>query len=372
MENVYMIAAGGTGGHFYPGFALGKELAERGRDVVFIIKRGSPNAKLLEENELLYQEMDFIAMPRGKSLTKWINFFWKLILSILEMRQLIKSYKPLVCIGMGGYISFPLIFAAHLMGVKTAVHDSNSVIGLANKVCSRFTDMFLLGLPIKQKIKNSYLVGTPIREDFALKASVEEKNYWTFVTDFAITILIFGGSGGATSLNKAAAQTAKELLSKTQRLQFLHITGLRDYEEIKNFYGDIEHVEVIPYAEDIHALMKTSNIIISRAGASSLSEIYSMVKPAIIVPFPYASSNHQYHNAKIFADKNCVKLVNDSPNLSQDLEAQLRAMLSSPKEIKAMTANYKTVGLPDPLKAASRIADMAEALAGGRKDYNAQ
>lgn len=366
MENVFMIAAGGTGGHFYPGFALGKELAERGRDVVFIIKRGSPNAKLLEENELLYQEMDFVAMPRSKNPIKWFGFLWKLILSVLDMRRLIQSYKPVVCIGMGGYISFPLIFTAHFMGIKTAVHDSNSVIGLANKVCSKFTDMFLLGLPIKQKIKNSYLVGTPIREEFRLKASVEEQNYWSFVTDFSINVLIFGGSGGATSLNMAAAQTAKSLLSKTQRLHFLHITGLRDYEEIKNFYGNTEHVEIIPYAEDIHALMKTSNIIIARAGASSLAEIYSMAKPAIIVPFPYASGDHQYYNAKIFADKGCIKLIKDSPNLAPELETQLRALLSSPKDMKAMSANYADLGLPSPLKAAGRIADMAEALAGAR------
>lgn len=366
MENVFMIAAGGTGGHFYPGFALGKELASRGRDVVFIIKRGSASAKLLEENELLYQEIDFVSMPRGKNIFKWIDFLWKLLLSILEMKRFIKSYKPAVCIGMGGYISFPLIFTAHLMGVKTAVHDSNAKIGLANRICSRFTDMFLLGLPVEKKIKNSYLVGTPIREEFRLKASVEERNYWTFVTDFAINILIFGGSGGARSLNLAAAATAKDLLSKTQRLHFLHVTGVRDYEEIKNIYGDMEHVEVISYAEDIHALMKAAHIIVARAGASSLAEIYSMAKPAVIIPYPYASENHQYYNAKIFADAGCIKLLKDTPNLAADLDRTLREILSSPKGIKEMSANFEKLNLPNPLKAAGRIADMAEALAGAR------
>lgn len=366
MENVFMIAAGGTGGHFYPGFALGKELASRGRDVVFIIKRGSPNAKLLEENELLYQEIDFVSMPRGKNPFKWLDFIWKLILSILEMRRFIESYKPAVCIGMGGYISFPLIFTAHFMGVKTAVHDSNSKIGLANKVCSKFTDMFLLGLPVDKKIKNSYLVGTPIREEFRLKASVEEQNYWTFVTDFSINVLIFGGSGGARALSIAAAKTAKDMLGKTKRLHFLHITGTRDYEEIKNIYGDTEHVELIPYAEDIHALMKAAHIVISRAGASSLAEIYSMAKPAIVVPFPYASDDHQYCNAKIFADKGCIKLIKEGPNLAEDLDHTLRELLASPKTLKEMSANFGNLVLPSPLKAAGRIADMAEALAGAR------
>lgn len=369
MENVIMIAAGGTGGHFYPGFALGKELKERGHDVVFIIKHGSSNAQLLENNELLYQEMDFVSMPRSKNPLKWIKFIWKLFLSIKEMRNLIKSYKPAVCLGMGGYISFPLVFTAHFMGIKTAVHDSNSVIGLANKVCSRFTDKFLLGLPVKEKIKNAELVGTPIREDFNKKSSPEDENYWSIITDFAVDILIFGGSGGAKALNIAAAETVKDLVSKTQKIHFLHITGLRDYEEIKAFYADTPHVEIIPYAEDMHALMKAAHIIVARAGASSLAEIYYMAKPAIIIPFPYASGNHQYYNAKIFEDKGCIKLIKESPDLGKDLDNILREMLGNPKLLKEMTENFKKLELPNPLKAAAKIADITEELGGFNRHF---
>lgn len=219
-------------------------------------------------------------------------------------------------------------------------------------------------MPVKEKIKNAQLVGTPIREDFNKKSSLEDTNYWNIITDFAVDILIFGGSGGAKALNIAAAQTVKDLVSKTQKIHFLHITGLRDYEEIKALYGDTPHVEIISYAEDMHALMKASHIIISRAGASSLAEIYYMAKPAIIIPFPYASGNHQYYNARIFADKGCVKLIEQSPSLAEDLDNTLREMLGNPKLLKEMTANFKNLDLPNPLKAAAKIASIAEELGG--------
>ena len=252
MENVYMIAAGGTGGHFYPGFALGKKLIERGHDVVFIVKKGTDSVRILQEADIPYQEIDFVPMPRGKNIKKWIDFCVKLLDCVIEIREYIKSYKPVVCIGMGGYISFPLIFTAHFMGIKTAVHDSNSKIGLANKVCGKFTDVFMLGMPTEDKVQKSILVGTPIREEFRLKESVEEQNYWRFATDFGINTLIVGGSQGARYLNYSAAKMVMDITSKTQRMHFLHITGRRDYEEIKAFYGDTPNVEILPYADDIY------------------------------------------------------------------------------------------------------------------------
>ena len=366
MENVYLIAAGGTGGHFYPGFALGMKLKERGHDVVFVIKKNSPSIELLKENEINYHEMDFSGMPRGKNPFKWIVFVWKLLASLFKMRGLIKSYKPAVCIGMGGYISFPLIYAAHHAGVKTVVHDSNSKIGLANRICDRYVDLFLLGMPTTDKLKRALLVGTPVREEFRLKESVEEKNYWDFATDFGITILIFGGSQGAKFLNRAAAQTVLSLFKKTQRLHIVHITGTRDYEDIKALYNGNPNVEIVPYAEEIHALMKAAHFVISRSGAGTLAELIALKKPAILVPYPYASDNHQYYNAKMLSDKGCAVLINETQTLHADIEAVIKKILASPEAIKNMSANFKGAGLPDSLNAADNAADIIEKLVCGQ------
>lgn len=359
MENLYLIAAGGTGGHFYPGIALGKALIEKGKSVIFVIKQGSPNIKYLDEQELSFQEIDFVSMPRNKNIKAWFNFIIKFFKTLKQMRQLIKLTEPKWCIGMGGYISFPLIFTAHLMGYKTAIHDSNSRMGLANKICAKFADLVFLGLPVDKAPKNAILVGTPIREEFHTKLTEEEKIYWEMETGFGINLLIFGGSQGAKKLNYAAAEASKKLLAKAnERLNIFHITGTRDYEEIKQIYGNTPHLTLLPYAEDIYSLMKAVHIVISRSGASSLAEICALKKPSILVPFPYAADNHQYYNAKLFQDAGLSFLIEESDNLEQDLFNAVKKLLSEPKHLQKMRASYNNLTLPDPLQAAEKMCEI--------------
>lgn len=364
MEKVYMIAAGGTGGHFYPGFALGLKLIERGHDVVFIIKKGNLSAaQILQENEIYYHEIDFEAMPRSLNPFKWLSFIKKFIQSNIYLRQLIKSYKPLVCVGMGGYISFPLIFCAHLMGIKTAVHDSNSRLGFANKISKLFVDKLMLGLPLDKNIKKAVLVGTPIRPEFAQEDSQAEEAYWEMTTDFGINILIFGGSQGAKHLNLAAAQMALNLTKKSKIIHFLHISGKRDYQMLKAIYKDVPQIELIEYSHDICALMKAAHIIIARSGASSIAEIVSLKKPSILVPLPTAANNHQYYNAKILKDNGCALLVEDTKDLPAKLEQALFTLLKEPKTLNSIKDNLLISPIPDPLEAADLCATQVERLA---------
>ncbi len=356
MENVYLIAAGGTGGHFYPGIALGKALIEKGESVIFIIKQGSPNIKYLDDNELSFQEIDFVPMPRSKNIKAWLNFIKKFFKTLKQMRQLIKLTEPKWCIGMGGYISFPLIFVAHFMRYKTAIHDSNSRMGLANKACAKFADIVFLGLPINDAPENAILVGTPIREEFRKKLTEEEKIYWEMETNFGINILIFGGSQGAKKLNYAAAEAFKKLLPQSKgRLNVFHITGTRDFEEIKKMYVNISRIAVLPYVEDIYSLMKAVHIIIARSGASSLAEICALKKPSVLIPFPYAADNHQYYNAKLFKDAGLSFLIEESDNLEQDIYNAVKKLLSEPEHLQKMRASYNNLTLPDPLQAAEKM-----------------
>ena len=361
MEDLYLIAAGGTGGHFYPGLALGKSLLEKNKSVIFIIKKGSPNIKYLDEQELSYQEIDFVSMPRNFNIKKWYEFLKKFFQTVKGIKQLIKLTEPKWCIGMGGYISFPLVFVAHFMGYKTAIHDSNSRLGLANKICAKFSDIVFLGLPVKNMPKRAMLVGTPIREEFHAKLSPEEQIYWEVQTDFGINLLIFGGSQGAKRLNFAAAEMAKKMVAATKgRLHIFHITGTRDFEEIKKVYGATPNIELLPYAEDIYSLMKAAHIIIARSGASSLAEICALKKPSILVPFPYAAENHQYYNAKLFADAGLSLLVEESDNLEQDLFNAVKKLLSNLKTLDTMRKNYNNLTLPNPLEAAGKMVKKLE------------
>lgn len=364
MEKVFMIAAGGTGGHFYPGYALGVKLIERGHDVVFIIKKGNISAaKVLKDKDIFYHEIDFEAMPRTINPLKWLSFIKKFVKSYFYIRELIKSYKPLACVGMGGYVSFPLIFCAHFMGIKTAIHDSNSRLGFANKISSRFVDKILLGFPLDKNIKKAVLVGTPIRHEFAQGASEAEEGYWKLNTDFGINILIFGGSQGARNLNLAAAHMALRMTKKSSRINFLHVSGRRDYEMLKSIYKDAVNIELIDYADDIYALMKTSQVIIARSGASSIAEIVALQKPSILVPLPSAADNHQYFNAKILADNGCAILVKEDKDLTLKLEQTLCSLLGDPKTLNSIQDNLRIPPIPDPLEAADLCAAQIENLA---------
>ena len=361
MENLYLIAAGGTGGHFYPGIALGKALIEKGKSVIFVIKQGSPSIKYLDKHELSFQEIDFVSMPRNKNIKAWFTFFKKFFKTLRQMRQLIKLTEPKWCIGMGGYISFPLIFMAHFMGYKTAIHDSNSRMGLANRICSKFANLIFLGLPVEKAPQKAMLVGTPIREEFHTKLTEEEKIYWEMETNFGINFLIFGGSQGAKKLNYAAAEAFKKLLAQSNgRLNVFHITGTRDYEEIRAVYGNTKHLTLLPYAEDIYSLMKAVHIIVSRSGASSLAEISALKKPSILIPFPFAADNHQYYNAKIFQDSGLSLIVEESENLEQDIYNTVKKLLSEPQHLQNMRASYNNLTLPDPLQAAEKMCEMLE------------
>jgi UDP-N-acetylglucosamine--N-acetylmuramyl-(pentapeptide) pyrophosphoryl-undecaprenol N-acetylglucosamine transferase len=332
--------------------------------VIVIIKKGSPSADLLLKADMNFYEADALPMPRGKNVFKWINFIFKLFSNIFTMRKALKEYKPKVCIGMGGYLSFPLIFAAYTMGVKTVLHDSNAKIGLANRVCAKFADLFLLGLPSVDNMPRAVLAGTPVREEFRLKESEADRNYWQFATDFGINILIFGGSQGSRALNEAAVKMCEATLAKTNRIHFLHITGRRDYDAIKDLYKDVKNVEVIEYSEDIYSLMQAAHLIISRSGASSLAEIICLKKPSILIPYPFASENHQYYNAKVLSDNGCAVMLQETPRLAQDMTDAVKSLMASPETFKAIRSNFIAAGFPDPLEAAARCAELIEDISG--------
>ena len=193
------------------------------------------------------------------------------------------------------------------------------------------------------------------------KLTEEEKIYWEMETNFGINFLIFGGSQGAKKLNYAAAEAFKKLLAQSNgRLNVFHITGTRDYEEIRAVYGNTKHLTLLPYAEDLYSLMKAVHIIVSRSGASSLAEISALKKPSILIPFPFAADNHQYYNAKIFQDSGLSLIVEESENLEQDIYNTVKKLLSEPQHLQNMRASYNNLTLPDPLQAAEKMCEMLE------------
>ena len=364
MNKRFIIASGGTGGHFYPGFALGKLLNKQGCSVLFVVRKNDPAIQILQDHKLKFREVDFMGLPRTANPLVYVKFAGKLWGALTQMKQLIREFKPDVCLGTGGYISFPLIFQAHRMKVKTVVHDSNTKIGLANKICARFADLFLLGLPSKEKLKNSLLTSTPIRTEFADSVNRDKLLADLELSSQQKTVLIFGGSQGAKGLNAAVIQAVKRVVAENQNVHFIHITGERWYQTIKNQYGRTLNVCVLPYSNEIYELMQIADAVICRSGASTLAELIYCRKPALLVPYPYAAANHQYYNAKILQSVGCAVIALEGSSLEQEIYQFLtRALLAqNDAMLRTMRENYSKLNIPNPLQAAEHIADILKKM----------
>ena len=312
-------------------------------------------AQVLETHKLHYREIDFTGLPRSINPLRHIKFVYKFFKSLYETRRIIKEFHPEVAIGTGGYISFPLILTAHFSGIKTAVHDSNARLGLANKVCGKFADLFMLGLPVNKKIKNAVLTSTPIRQEFADKPDPAAVLEGLGLDPQKRTALIFGGSQGAKGLNIACAHIIKKLAAKTNAWQFIHITGERWFGVIREEYTRLENVAVLPYSHEIYALMRTADLAVCRSGASTLAELMYCRLPAILVPFPYAAANHQYYNAKILANAHCARLVREDKNLESNLLQALSRLTGYNKDLHHMRSAYARLRIPNPMTAAKEI-----------------
>lgn len=356
MNRHFLIASGGTGGHFYPGFVIGKTLRKQGCKVLFMVRKNDPAAQILENEHLHYREIDFTGLPRSVNPVRHVQFIYKFFKSLIQTRRIIRQFKPDVALGTGGYISFPLIFTAHFMGIKTAVHDSNARLGLANRVCGKFADLFMLGLPVNKKIKNSLLTSTPIRREFT--SPVDRKSILENLKldPTRKTALVVGGSQGAKNLNLAIVQTAQQ----NPHWQFIHITGERWYNMLCEMYNHIPSVAVLPYSHEIYTLMKAADLVVCRSGASTLAELIYCRVPAVLVPFPHAAANHQYYNAKILSDAGCAVLLPDNAQLPGLLQKTFKEF--EQKDISArlerMHLAYQNLKIPNPVAAAKHIAQL--------------
>ena len=356
MNRRYIIASGGTGGHFYPGFALGKALRKQGCPVLFIVRKNDPAIQVLKAKRLHYNEIDFTGLPRSINPLRHIAFVTKFFKSLSQTRRIVRRFRPDVAVGMGGYISFPLIVMAHFMGIKTAVHDSNARLGLANRCSGLFADLFMLGLPIPKKMKKAVLTSTPIRAEFVSRANRNGLLKELGLDPARKTALVVGGSQGAKNLNLAVVEAARH----SKQWQFIHITGERWYSTVRGMHELNPRVAVLPYSHEIYALMQVVDLAICRSGASTLAELIYCRLPAVLVPFPHAAANHQYYNARILQEAGCALLLPDDKHLAEHLQQTMLLLdgAGAAAKLSAMSKAYRRLEVPNPLQAAQNIAKL--------------
>ncbi|MDR1474861.1 MAG: undecaprenyldiphospho-muramoylpentapeptide beta-N-acetylglucosaminyltransferase [Endomicrobium sp.] len=296
-ENIIIVASG-TGGHIYPGIALAKEFESKGYNPIFFVNNNHASYEIIKNSHFQYVAFNMIGLPRKLSFS-FILFWLKFNFAFLKSLKCILQTKPLTVIGTGGYLTVPALLAAKVVGRKIFIHEQNTIPGKANILLNKIAAETFVSFSFCEEYfdnKNITVSGYPVRSDiFDISKNNALKSLG--LNSDIFTVLVFGGSLGALKLNEIAYNVLSRLASNN-KAQVIHITGAKDFERIQNLVGDQAKYKIFAYMHNIAYAYAACDIVISRSGAGTVFELKALEKPAILVPYPYATDNHQYWNAK--------------------------------------------------------------------------
>lgn len=305
-----IICAGGTGGHIYPALAILNKIKEKESlsEILYIGTTDRMESELIPKLGIKFVGIEMTGLDR-KNLFKNIAVFFKYKKAIKEAKKIIKEFNPDIVIGVGGYITAPVIIAAHKLKCKIVIHEQNSIPGVSNKLISKYADRICVSLPDTVSYFDSKKViytGNPRSEEVISVAPADKKSYG--LIDSKKLVLIVMGSLGSTTMTKKI----KELIPafNIKDYQVIVVTG-NNYYKFFNKMNLPKNVAIVPFLDNFINLLKKTDLIISRAGASTISEITAIGLPAILVPSPYVTNNHQYKNALALEKRGACKLVKE-------------------------------------------------------------
>jgi len=353
-----LIACGGTGGHLFPGIAVGEALLTRGHEVMLLISEKKVDSEASAKyKHLTFKTMPAVAKPPTLSL-RMLPFLWKMWGSVRHCKKLILGFKADAVLGMGGFTSLPPVYAGHKLGLKTFIHDSNARPGRANVMTSRFCTRVFLGLePAKAFFPNRETVttGTPVRPEIINRPSLEDAAATFGLEVGRPTIVVTGGSQGAKRLNELCAQAAASLPPETQ---VLHIAGALDFQRVSEITQGRAGYKVLGFCDQMPAAYALADLVIARSGASSLTEISIAGHPSILVPYPYAADDHQTRNAEVFSSAGASLLVQERDLDAEKLAGLATSILQDLPTYKRMAKAAGALAVPD---AADRVCAAIEA-----------
>jgi len=353
------LAGGGTGGHVYPALAIGDELRARGHEVVYHGDPGRLEARVAPQRGYEFHPVRAMAWPRGGLVGKMRFALGLLRATWLAMGDLRKHDIDLV-LGVGGYISAPTVLAAAATGRGRAVHEANVVLGLANKLCARVAQrVFLTYEQTRNRVPGSaprQVVGVPVNPAVLKGDRAAALAKYGLSGDRPVVVFV-GGSLGAQRLNDLALALARAPRS----CDVVHICGPRYYDDLVEQVSGIEHYTLVRYEDRMADAYAAADLVVCRAGSSTLAELSAAGKPSVLVPSPNVTENHQEANARGLEASGAAKVVvEEGLDLAAEAAA-IDALASSPETLKAMATAATEQARLD---AASAIADALEELVG--------
>ena len=357
-----ILAAGGTGGHMFPALALMEELLERGHKVTLVTDKRGLKYRDLFKGIKIYDVGS--ASFAGKGLIGKILSIPKIIGGVLEARSILKIIKPGAVIGFGGYPSFPTIRAALTLGIPTSIHEQNSVLGKVNRFMAKSVDAVALSFEDTKKVnwhRYNYtaVTGNPVRKEVV---DVGDLYYPTIGDDKIFRILVMGGSQGAKIFSEVVPQAISALPRASQRrLQITQQCREEDIEAVRELYSDTKiAVELTTFIDDLPTCLRWAHLVIGRAGASTIAELTTAGRPAILVPYPHATDDHQTMNAKGMELSGAAWVYKNHEFNAKELAKLLQRMARHPNEVWTAAEEARKIGKPFATK---DLADLVERLA---------
>lgn len=355
-----LIAAGGTGGHIYPGIAVAKEVMRRDPEakVRFVGTARGLESKLVPQAGF---ELSIIESTGLKNVGLGARTRGLLVLprSFGGARRLIREFQPEVVVGAGGYVSGPVVLTAALLRLPTMVMESNALPGWTNRVLARFVDKaavsFEASLPFFRG--KGIVIGNPVRREF-----FEIKPRSHVAGD--LRLLIFGGSQGARAINKAMCDALPLLEAIRSGMRIVHQTGEADLATVKAAYeaaGWSEEADVRPYIDNIVTEFAGADLVVCRAGATTTAELIAAGKASIMIPFPFATDDHQRKNAEALVEAGAAKMILQQELSAERLAKEITTIAQDPEELSEMEKAARQLARGD---AAVAAVDLIEELAG--------
>ncbi|MGP1676518.1 MAG: undecaprenyldiphospho-muramoylpentapeptide beta-N-acetylglucosaminyltransferase [Burkholderiales bacterium] len=346
MQRTIMIMAGGTGGHVFPALAVAKYLSEQGWRVVWLGAKTGMEATLVPKHGYEMAWVRFSGL-RGKGLLRALALPANLLLAFWQSARAILARRPDVVLGMGGYISFPGGMMASLFGRPLAIHEQNSVAGLANKVLARLADRVLQAFP--QSLPGAQLSGNPVRKEISALAPPRAR---FGQRAGRLRLLVLGGSLGARALNETVPQ-ALALLPEEARPAVTHQAGAQHLEALRLGYAAAGvGAEVFAFIDDMAGRYGEADVVICRAGALTVAELACAGVASILVPFPYAVDDHQTGNAKFLSARGAAILLPQAELSAERLAELLRGLTR--ERLLEMAEKARALGKPDATEAVAR------------------
>ncbi|MFI5359541.1 MAG: undecaprenyldiphospho-muramoylpentapeptide beta-N-acetylglucosaminyltransferase [Halanaerobiales bacterium] len=369
-----IITGGGTGGHIYPALAVARALQEKGWDILYLGSKGGLERTIITGEGLPYEEVQVAPLPRKLS-PKLFTAIAKTMLGYFQARRIIKDFRPDVVLGTGGFVAGPVVLAATNLKIPSIIHEQNVYPGFTNKILAKKVDIIALNFAaardyFPEKIRGNFSVtGNPVRKailDTDRKTGLEKLG----LTAGRKTILVFGGSQGAMSINRAMLAVYK-YFAGNDKVQIIQITGQKNYQQVLQEIEEAgiiltknRHYKILPYLKEMEYAYAVADLIVYRAGATGIAEITAKGIPAILIPYPHAAENHQEYNARNLEKQGAAVVILDRDLSGKLLIEKIEELLGDEERLREMARQSKKLGKPD---ATDRLVNLIEGLVNERR-----